>query len=76
MTSCPGPTRNLNRSETWPENSAYRVVDLAVDAARMHAPAGRQGVFQGLDRHENIKGTIATDVKIGVLARWGAAGLS
>lgn len=41
-----------------------RVVDLAVDAARMNAPAGRQGVFQGLDWHENIKRTSRATVKL------------
>ena len=40
-----------------------RVIHLAVDAARVHPPAGRQGVFQGLDRHENIKRTTAASVK-------------
>jgi len=40
-----------------------RVVHPAVDAARMHSPARRQGVFQGLDRHGNIKGTTFAAVK-------------
>ncbi len=40
-----------------------RVIHSAVDATRVHPPAGRQGVFQGLDRHENIKRTTAASVK-------------